>query len=68
MWRPLGIVLKRNRGTSPAQRHFIALLQQGLEKVKSKLEETSAAPAAPAVLQPAGTPAGKAKRKTRNAA
>lgn len=31
MWRPLGIILKRNRATSPAQRHFIALLQAGPE-------------------------------------
>lgn len=31
MWRPLGVLVKRNRGASPAQKQFIALLQKGLQ-------------------------------------
>lgn len=30
MWRPLGVIVKRNRGSSPAQKQFIRLLQNGL--------------------------------------
>jgi len=29
MWRPLGILIKRNRSCSPAHKEFIALLQKG---------------------------------------
>ncbi len=32
IWRPLGILLKRSRPRSPAQREFIKLLQKDLEK------------------------------------
>ena len=29
LWRPLGILLKRNRSRSPALREFIGMLQKG---------------------------------------
>jgi len=31
LWRPLGILLKRDRARSPAVREFVALLQKPLE-------------------------------------
>jgi len=35
IWRPLGIVLKRSHPRSPAQREFINLLQNGLDKTSA---------------------------------
>ncbi len=35
MWRPLGLIVKRNRGSSPAQKQFIKLLQSGLQATES---------------------------------
>ena len=36
MWRPLGILIKRNRSCSPAHKEFIALLQKGIVETKSE--------------------------------
>jgi DNA-binding transcriptional LysR family regulator len=36
MWRPLGILLKRNRARSPAQKEFIGLLQKNLANRNGK--------------------------------
>lgn len=49
MWRPLGVIVKRNRGASPAQKQFIALLQQGLNATSSPLKSKGP-------LQLVGTP------------
>ncbi len=50
MWRPLGVLVKRNRGASPAQKQFIALLQQGFQ-ASPYLAPNSKAPAQPAGKQ-----------------
>ena len=34
MWRPLGILLKRNRSRSPAQRELIGMLQKPIADLK----------------------------------
>jgi len=47
MWRPLGILQKRNRRCSPAQRQFVTLLQMGIGEGAALLPPARKSPRTP---------------------